>query len=81
MNFYHMGICGRCGRALTTPESITRGIGPVCYGMDSEEEEINRDRRSKLTKMNKEWNFQDVLDKRKSDRQTKLKLENNNSPI
>ena len=30
LNFYHMGICGRCGRALTVPESITRGIGPRC---------------------------------------------------
>lgn len=27
---HHEGRCGRCGRLLTTPESITRGIGPVC---------------------------------------------------
>ena len=26
----HAGKCGRCGRTLTTPESITRGIGPEC---------------------------------------------------
>jgi hypothetical protein len=26
----HMGKCGRCGRTLTTPESIERGIGPEC---------------------------------------------------
>jgi len=65
LNFYHMGYCGRCGRGLTTPESIIRGIGPVCNGMIGEEEEINRDRRNKLTKMRKEWNYQDVLDKRK----------------
>jgi hypothetical protein len=26
----HAGRCGRCGRTLTTPESITTGIGPIC---------------------------------------------------
>lgn len=26
----HSGKCCRCGRKLTTPESITLGIGPVC---------------------------------------------------
>lgn len=28
--FYHEGVCARCGRKLTTPESIQLGIGPVC---------------------------------------------------
>lgn len=27
---YHEGRCGRCGRALTVPESIESGLGPVC---------------------------------------------------
>jgi hypothetical protein len=27
---YHAGTCGRCGRMLTTPESIRTGLGPVC---------------------------------------------------
>lgn len=27
---YHEGRCGRCGRMLTTPESIASGIGPEC---------------------------------------------------
>lgn len=27
---WHEGRCGRCGRALTVPESISSGIGPVC---------------------------------------------------
>jgi hypothetical protein len=27
---YHEGRCGRCGRKLTTVESVTRGLGPVC---------------------------------------------------
>lgn len=26
----HDNTCGRCGRQLTTPESIDRGIGPEC---------------------------------------------------
>ena len=26
----HEGKCGRCGRMLTVPESIERGIGPEC---------------------------------------------------
>ena len=28
--FYHEGRCGRCGRTLTTPESIKAGFGPEC---------------------------------------------------
>jgi hypothetical protein len=28
----HEGKCGRCGRTLTVPESIDRGIGPECAG-------------------------------------------------
>ena len=27
---WHEGRCGRCGRALTVPESIASGIGPTC---------------------------------------------------
>lgn len=27
--------CGRCGRALTDPVSIERGIGPECYGRET----------------------------------------------
>ena len=29
---HHEGRCGRCGRALTVPASIERGIGPECWG-------------------------------------------------
>lgn len=28
--FNHAGRCGRCGRLLTTPESVEKGIGPEC---------------------------------------------------
>jgi len=27
----HAGKCGCCGRLLTVPESLTRGIGPECW--------------------------------------------------
>jgi hypothetical protein len=30
LKVYHMGKCGRCGRALTVPSSIKSGIGPEC---------------------------------------------------
>jgi hypothetical protein len=30
IEFYHAGRCGRCGRTLTTPESIEKGLGPIC---------------------------------------------------
>jgi hypothetical protein len=30
LEVWHEGRCGRCGRALTVPESIAIGIGPVC---------------------------------------------------
>lgn len=30
VRFYHHGVCCRCGRTLTTLESILRGIGPDC---------------------------------------------------
>lgn len=30
MMVFHEGKCARCGRKLTTPESITTGFGPEC---------------------------------------------------
>lgn len=29
---YHEGRCGRCGRRLTTPKSVSIGLGPKCRG-------------------------------------------------
>lgn len=30
LEIWHEGVCGKCGRTLTVPESIERGMGPVC---------------------------------------------------
>ncbi len=30
IEFWHEGICGCCGKALTVPLSIRNGLGPVC---------------------------------------------------
>jgi hypothetical protein len=32
IEIHHEGRCGRCGRALTVPESIESGFGPECIG-------------------------------------------------
>lgn len=32
---WHEGTCGRCGRPLTVPESISSGLGPVCAGKEA----------------------------------------------
>lgn len=32
LEVWHEGRCGRCGRKLTVPESIQRGLGPHCAG-------------------------------------------------
>jgi hypothetical protein len=29
----HAGKCGRCGKMLTTPDSLERGIGPECWSL------------------------------------------------
>lgn len=30
VEFWHEGKCGRCGRKLTVPESVSTGFGPEC---------------------------------------------------
>lgn len=34
---YHEGRCARCGRILTTPDSIKRGFGPECYKLEDKQ--------------------------------------------
>lgn len=36
LHVYHEGKCGRCGRKLTTPESILLGYGPECAALVGE---------------------------------------------
>ena len=31
IQIWHQGVCSHCGRVLTDPKSIERGIGPKCY--------------------------------------------------
>lgn len=31
LEIFHDGKCSACGRALTTPESVVRGLGPICW--------------------------------------------------
>jgi len=40
---YEECSCGRCGRALTDPVSIERGIGPECYGLITGSQHERRD--------------------------------------
>lgn len=32
LEVFHSGRCGRCGRLLTDPDSVTVGLGPICRG-------------------------------------------------
>lgn len=48
---YHRGICGRCGRTLTVPESLVWGLGPECRGLV--EKPISEIRKKKLQKINR----------------------------
>ena len=34
LGVWHEGRCGKCGRRLTTPESIAIGLGPTCARVD-----------------------------------------------
>ena len=30
LSVYHDGVCSKCHRKLTTPESLKKGMGPIC---------------------------------------------------
>lgn len=51
MGVYHRGMCARCGRVLTVPESILNGFGPECYGLHNKP--ISEIRKKKLQKINR----------------------------
>lgn len=44
IDLYHTGNCMKCGRKLTTPDSVEQGIGPVCSDW-LERQKIVRDRK------------------------------------
>jgi hypothetical protein len=48
---YHRGICGRCGRTLTVPESLSTGLGPECRGLV--DKPITEIRKKKIQKINR----------------------------
>lgn len=52
INIYHKGVCCSCGRTLTTPESLKRGIGPFCGGKNIRLSKKDI-RTKKLQKLNK----------------------------
>ena len=41
INIYHEGVCGKCGKKLTTPSSISVGLGPICFGYDKPKDDKN----------------------------------------
>lgn len=51
----HIGQCGRCGRPLTTPESLESGIGPICKGKGRKTKEINNDGNSYASYGSEQW--------------------------
>ena len=51
MHIYHSGVCARCGRTLTVPESLTSGIGPECAKLTANS--IYELRKKKLEKFEK----------------------------
>lgn len=44
IELYHEGRCMKCGRKLTTPESIEQGVGPICADT-IERQKIVRDKK------------------------------------
>ena len=47
INFYHEGVCGKCGRKLTTPSSVSVGLGPICRSYDEPKKVSNIRKRLK----------------------------------
>lgn len=38
---WHEGVCGRCGRELTVPESIESGLGPICAKKEAKRQAVD----------------------------------------
>lgn len=44
VEFWHNGNCGRCGKPLTDPKSISRGFGPHCYKLTAKNTRVRTNR-------------------------------------
>ena len=51
ITIYHRGVCARCGRTLTVPESLITGFGPECRGLA--EKPLSEIRKKKIQKINR----------------------------
>jgi hypothetical protein len=52
LEIWHHGMCGKCGRELTVPESIKVGFGPHCYKLVKPQ--VEAELKSKLKNLSKE---------------------------
>lgn len=43
VEIWHEGKCCKCGRTLTTPDSIQRGIGPECFRINVSKVDLRDD--------------------------------------
>jgi len=43
IEIWHEGRCCACGKTLTTPESIQRGIGPECFRRNASKSDLRDD--------------------------------------
>ena len=48
IEIYHEGKCGKCGRKLTVPESITSGYGPECVKFINNKDLVKTKRNNKI---------------------------------
>lgn len=42
VQIFHTGYCGKCGRKLTTPQSIQTGLGPTCQSREQANQQRNQ---------------------------------------
>ena len=51
ISIYHRGVCARCGRSLTVPESLINGFGKECMSLSSMT--LSKVRKQKIQKINR----------------------------
>jgi hypothetical protein len=60
VEIWHEGRCGACGRKLTVPESIERGLGPECSGEGYKTKKKTVKEYNQMPKQNSSVGFQMV---------------------